>query len=1147
MNKATKWLMSLVVFSVLITTSALSQTNLVSNGDFENGATSWEVNYGDPATPDEITEGGNSFFYADVETAGDAFAVNLKQILEITQGTTYTFSFDASSAGNGRTIIAGIGLNEAPWSAAVETATLTSATQTFSYQLTAGDFGIANSRVLFDMGADTGVVVIDNISLVANESTGGETTAFCAETRFHLGIEAEVASAILLTIENVDASSMKVTIESADADPVDELIVNNLTGPITGNPAVSEIDNSVAGKLSRTLTWSEAPPTDVELAVLWSKVSFGGNWQSSSENLSVPFNNSCSASDIPSLFFSEYIEGSGNNKALEIYNPTGSPVSLDNYQIAQSSNGGGWAFFHTSPASSEIAAGDVYVIITDAVDPALFDASNADEVLGFPSTVHHNGNDARAIIHIAGTDTTILDVFGDPDSDTTWDVAGVSEGAREHTLIRKPEVMMGNPTPLGSFGTNADDSEWIVNDQNDFSNLGMYGMAPGPVSVTFNVNTATMPDTLMPSHTIQLRGGLVGADVAGTGLGSMVTWDSQSIVSTNVGGDYWTLTFDMSPGDTLNYKWWAGTDVDNGLANGGETGWESGGNNQFILPMEAVGDTTVPLQWFETRMKPFETKTDTVGVWFRVNVGAQIQDGSFDPAQGGVEVRGTPAPLTWDANTAAKLTSEGQVGKNHFYSGVVYYDRAELQASAPDSRPAGTIKYKFYMDKLSGDGWEGGNDKFMTVPNLMDTTNHWSYFNGERPSDEALISTTLNFEVNVGILEGIGFFNSAVDTVYVRGDFNGWSTDNQMTFNDISGNYDELNIPFTGVLGKEVPYKYYLKWDSRRDSSDSDLFLEGIEANNSGWEEPGSTAGGNRILTIEDAADQAVRSEAYNDVPPQALITPALTEGGSALVATFSIDMQPAADRTDGTTAFDAAKDSVFLIVDTPFFALTNGIIAGDGDFATRSAEQRDKVMFTDDNNDMIYTLDLTLADITLNNIGFRIAYGEPTSETGELIINGEGFDAGRRYYQFIQPIVSPDGDDLDDRPDVSWPATYAFPQLTWSPRDLAFETPPDYDTITSSSELEGDKANVFVLNQNYPNPFNPSTNISFSMPNAANVTLKVYNVLGQEVVTLINNKALNSGTHSVAFDASALSSGMYIYRIEAGSFVSTKRMMLIK
>ncbi len=856
------------------------------------------------------------------------------------------------------------------------------------------------------------------------------------------------------------------------------------------------------------------------------------------------FYNDSPAVDAPAVFFSEYIEGSSNNKALEIYNATGSEVELTNYRLYRANNGSAeWQ--DTLNLTGMLAAEDVFVAANPSADAAILAEADTTHSITF-----YNGDDVIALTWNDGGTWTIIDVIGElgVDPGSAWDVAGVTEATNEQTLIRKPSIMMGQTVWATSAGTNADDSEWIVNDQNDFSNIGIYGAsAPSPVTVTFNVNTATMPDTLNEDHTIQLRGGVVGPDAAGTGLGSSVTWDSQSIVATNVGGDYWTLTFDMSPGDTLNYKWWAGTDVDNGLANGGETGWESGDNNQFILAGDATGSITTDLQWFETRMKPFESKTDTVAVWFRVNVGAQIQDGTFDPDSGGVEVRGTPAPLTWDASTAAKLNSEGQVGKNHFYSGVVYFDRAELTASAPDSRPPGTIKYKFYMDKLSGDGWEGGNDKFMTVASLMDTTNYWSYFNGERPSESTIVSTTLNFEVNVGILEGIGFFNSAVDTVYARGDFNGWSTDNQMTFNDISGNYDALNIPFTGAEGKVVPYKYYLKWDSRRDSSESELYLEGIEANNSGWEEPGSTAGGNRELIIENLDNQPVRSEFYNDVAPQALITPANTEGGGQLVATFSIDMSPAASRDDGSTPFNAAKDSVFLIVDTPFFALTNGIVAGDGNFATRTLEQRDKVMFTDDDNDMVYTLDLTLSTLTLNNIGFRIAYGEPTSETGELIINGEGFDAGRRYYQFIEPIVAPDGDDIDELPDVSWPATYAFPTLTWSPRDLPFETPPDYSVINTSGELESDNAERFVLNQNYPNPFNPSTNISFNLPTSANVKLTIYNVLGQEVATLINGKAMTSGIHTVAFDASALSSGMYIYRLEAGSFTSTKRMMLIK
>jgi len=85
-----------------------------------------------------------------------------------------------------------------------------------------------------------------------------------------------------------------------------------------------------------------------------------------------------------------------------------------------------------------------------------------------------------------------------------------------------------------------------------------------------------------------------------------------------------------------------------------------------------------------------------------------------------------------------------------------------------------------------------------------------------------------------------------------------------------------------------------------------------------------------------------------------------------------------------------------------------------------------------------------------------------------------------------------------------------------------------------------------FSLSQNYPNPFNPSTAINFGLPNASNVSLKIYNILGEQVASLVN-KVMPAGYHTVTFDASKLASGMYIYRLEAGSFVQVKKMMMLK
>jgi hypothetical protein len=85
-----------------------------------------------------------------------------------------------------------------------------------------------------------------------------------------------------------------------------------------------------------------------------------------------------------------------------------------------------------------------------------------------------------------------------------------------------------------------------------------------------------------------------------------------------------------------------------------------------------------------------------------------------------------------------------------------------------------------------------------------------------------------------------------------------------------------------------------------------------------------------------------------------------------------------------------------------------------------------------------------------------------------------------------------------------------------------------------------------FVLMQNYPNPFNPTTRIRFGLPQASDVLIEVYNVLGQKVATLLNARK-PAGYHEVEFDASQLGSGLYIYRIKAGNFQQVKKMMLMK
>ena len=84
-----------------------------------------------------------------------------------------------------------------------------------------------------------------------------------------------------------------------------------------------------------------------------------------------------------------------------------------------------------------------------------------------------------------------------------------------------------------------------------------------------------------------------------------------------------------------------------------------------------------------------------------------------------------------------------------------------------------------------------------------------------------------------------------------------------------------------------------------------------------------------------------------------------------------------------------------------------------------------------------------------------------------------------------------------------------------------------------------------FILEQNYPNPFNPTTQITFQIPIASFVQLEVYDILGRKVTTLLN-KEMNAGGYVTEFNASKFASGVYIYRLKAGNYVSSKKMLLL-
>ena len=175
---------------------------------------------------------------------------------------------------------------------------------------------------------------------------------------------------------------------------------------------------------------------------------------------------------------------------------------------------------------------------------------------------------------------------------------------------------------------------------------------------------------------------------------------------------------------------------------------------------------------------------------------------------------------------------------------------------------------------------------------------------------------------------------------------------------------------------------------------------------------------------------------------------------------------------------------------------------------------------------------DVTLSWVTAsetNNQGFEIERNSGNGFETVGFVPGFGTTTELRSYSFTDAGLSE--------------GTY-----TYRLKQVDFNGMYEYSQVV---EVEIVVPDVYSLNQNYPNPFNPSTKINFSLAADSKVSLKIFDVLGQEVASLLNSN-LVAGSHQISFDASALNSGVYLYRIEATgidgtNFVDVKKMILTK
>jgi hypothetical protein len=162
-----------------------------------------------------------------------------------------------------------------------------------------------------------------------------------------------------------------------------------------------------------------------------------------------------------------------------------------------------------------------------------------------------------------------------------------------------------------------------------------------------------------------------------------------------------------------------------------------------------------------------------------------------------------------------------------------------------------------------------------------------------------------------------------------------------------------------------------------------------------------------------------------------------------------------------------------------------------------------------------------------VNNMGFNVERSANKSDWSKIaFVQGNQTSTSTKSYSYIDKSVNQSGNYY-----------YRLKQID---NDGSFK----YSNIVEADINNSPSA--FTLNQNYPNPFNPSTIISYSLPQASNVKISVFNAIGQPV-RVIENGFKSAGVYSVSFNASELSTGVYFYKIEAGQFSQIRKMMLIK
>lgn len=692
-------------------------------------------------------------------------------------------------------------------------------------------------------------------------------------------------------------------------------------------------------------------------------------------------------------------------------------------------------------------------------------------------------------------------------------------------------------------------------------------------NVTLRMNAATLPDTIRADQELagaQLRGCLVDCadNMSALPGGETIAWDSNTTLTPESdGGDYWSIDFQIPDDEELRFKFYFEQAEESGVG-----GWEDNGPADGNYAIEAgTGDVTLDLHYFNKTgsqqpydWRPFAAEGDSVAVWFRVymNTVSAVEKGyDADDDDLRVGVRGNFGTLgavdsgggvvDWgeggDTDEGVTLTRESDndgLPGYHLFSGL---------AKFPASAAGEEVNYKFFFgdsDTEGDGGYEDGDNRTFTVPTAgTDTTLHWAYYSNSAPVDDDVqfVTSNVTFTVDVSPLTTIGLLDTTTDEVQVRGGFNGWdcpedNADDCLLTQLPFGSEFSREFPIESQAGSEQLYKYFIDFDPTFTNP------AGNELVDFGYEEPLDFGGGNRPFVFEGNETQDSGTEFFNSIREGNVIA-----DGQTIDVTFTVDMEPATMSQADT--FNPATDSVSVVFEDNLWLLTQGFDPSDDSEVVFFGEDAAIKGFTltDPDGDLVYTGTFTVEGPTYNGIGYRYYYSSD-DRSGPIIEGQGGFDPGRRRYRYITDRTADAFSFAQD--------TFRDPSIDgnftpWEVNPTGDIEPSDYESAiavgqvdrgrgTTPNEAGPGRSGALALGPVFPNPATGVARVAVSSALGEAVTVRVYDVTGRLVATVLEGGAVEA-ERTLQVDTAGWAAGLYVVRAQSETGVVTRRLTVVR